>query len=63
MILGFWLNDAPGAAGAGLGKDEAFANALARAFTRFVAFLGARKLDARAIGEPLLRERVSLLAL
>lgn len=52
IILGFWLEDQA------LGKDEAFAEALARGFARFVTFLGASKLDAKAIGEPLLRRRV-----
>jgi uncharacterized protein YcaQ len=52
-ILGFWLEDKV------LGKDEAFAEALARGFTRFVMFLGARKIDAKAISEPLLRRRLS----
>ncbi len=53
VILGLWLEDKA------LGKDEAFAEALARGFARFVAFLGASKLDAKAIGEPLLRRRLS----
>jgi uncharacterized protein YcaQ len=53
VILGLWLEDKA------LGKDEAFAEALARGFARFVAFLGARKLNARAIREPLLRRRAS----
>jgi hypothetical protein len=52
-ILGFWLEDET------LGKDEAFAAALARGFARFITFLGASKLDARAIHEPLLRQRAS----
>jgi uncharacterized protein YcaQ len=52
VILGFWLEDAA------LGKDEAFAEALACAFARFLTFLGARKLDTAAIGAPLLRRRV-----
>ncbi len=52
IILGFWLEDKA------LGKDEAFAEALARGFARFVTFLGASKLDAKAIFEPLLRKRV-----
>jgi hypothetical protein len=39
-------------------EDEALA-ALARGFARFVAFLGASKPDARAIREPLLRQRVA----
>ena len=38
---------------------EAFAEALACGFERFVTFLGASKLEARAIREPLLRRRVS----
>lgn len=49
VILGFWLEDEA------LGRDEAFAEALARGFGRFVTFLGASKLDAQAIQEPLLR--------
>jgi uncharacterized protein YcaQ len=49
VILGLWLEDAA------LGDDEAFAEALARGFARFVRFLGASKLDAEAIREPLLR--------
>jgi len=55
IILGFWLEDTA------LGKDEAFAEALARGFERFVAFLGASKLDAGAIQEPRLRQRISSL--
>lgn len=54
IILGFWLEDEA------LGQDEAFAEALARGFARFVTFLGADTLDASAIDEPLLRQRVSL---
>ena len=54
IILGFWLEDKA------LGKDEAFAEALARGFARFVNFLGASKLDTKAIREPLLRRRVGL---
>jgi uncharacterized protein YcaQ len=53
VILGLWLEDEA------LGTHEAFAEALARGFARFVAFLGASKLDATAIREPLLRRRVS----
>ncbi|HLO03960.1 MAG TPA: crosslink repair DNA glycosylase YcaQ family protein [Symbiobacteriaceae bacterium] len=53
VILGLWLEDEA------LGKDEAFAEALARGFARFVTFLGASKLDAKVIREPLLRRRVS----
>jgi len=52
VILGFWLEDTA------LGQNEAFAEALARGFARFVTFLGADKLEAAAINEPLLRQRV-----
>ena len=51
-ILGLWLEDEA------LAADEAFAQALARGFARFVTFLGASTLDAHAIREPLLRQRV-----
>lgn len=53
IILGLWLEDTA------LGSDEAFAEALARGFARFVTFLGAKKLDAKAIREPMLRRRVT----
>ena len=53
VILGFWLEEKA------LGKDEAFAESLARGFARFVTFLEATRLDAKAIREPLLRRRVS----
>ncbi len=53
IILGLWLEDKT------LGKDETFAEALACGFARFVAFLGASKLEAKAIREPLLRRYVS----
>jgi uncharacterized protein len=52
-ILGFWLEDEA------LGKDEAFAEALAGGFRRFVSFLGASELVAEAIQEPLLQSYVS----
>jgi uncharacterized protein len=52
IILGLWLEDET------LGQDEAFAEALARGFARFVTFLGASKLDARAIQESMLREHI-----
>jgi uncharacterized protein YcaQ len=51
VILGLWLENAA------LGNDEAFAEALACGFARFVTFLGASRLDATAIREPLLRQR------
>src|SRR5688572_2651293 len=57
VILGLWLEDKA------LGKNEAFAEALACGFARFVTFLGASKLDAKAIREPLLRRRASALSL
>ena len=53
VILGLWLEDEA------LGKDEAFAEALARGFARFATFLGASKLDATAISESLLRRRIA----
>jgi uncharacterized protein YcaQ len=56
-ILGLWLEDQT------LGKNEAFAEALAQGFARFVAFLGAKKLDAKAIREPLLRRRAGALSI
>lgn len=51
VVLGLWLEDEA------QGLDEAFAEALACGFSRFVKFLGASKLDAMAIREPLLRQR------
>jgi uncharacterized protein YcaQ len=56
IILGFWLEDER------LGKDETFAEALARGFARFLTFLGASKLDATSIREPLLGQRLSVLS-
>jgi uncharacterized protein YcaQ len=53
VILGLWLEQEA------IGKNKAFADALARAFARFLVFLGADKLDAKAISEPLLRKRLS----
>ncbi len=53
VILGMWLEDQA------LGKDQAFAEALARGFARFATFLDATKLDAKAIREPLLRRRIT----
>jgi uncharacterized protein len=52
VILGLWLEERA------LGRDEAFAEALARGFARFAAFLGVSRLDAKAIREPLLRKSV-----
>jgi uncharacterized protein len=53
IILGFWLEDEA------LGQDEAFAEALARGFARFVTFLGAGEQDVTAIDQPLLRKCVA----
>jgi uncharacterized protein YcaQ len=53
VILGLWLENKA------LSKNEAFADALARGFARFVKFLGASKMNAKAIREPLLRRGVS----
>jgi uncharacterized protein len=52
VILGLWLEDKA------LGEDETFAHALACGFARFIAFLGASRLDANAISQPLLRQRI-----
>jgi uncharacterized protein len=52
IVQGLWLEDET------LSKDEAFAEALARGFARFISFLGADKLDATAVNEPLLRRRI-----
>lgn len=53
IILGLWLEDRA------LSKDEAFAEALAHGFTRFIKFLGAGRVEAKAIRERPLRQRVS----
>lgn len=53
IILGFWLEDKS------LGKNEAFAEALARGFARFVNFLGAEKMDVKAISQSLLRRTIN----
>ena len=52
VILGFWLENEA------LGQNEAFAEALARGFIRFTNFLGAGRMDAETINEPLLRDTV-----
>ncbi len=54
VVLGLWLEEKT------LGRDHAFAEALARGFARFVRFLGASKMDVKAIAEPLLRRRVNV---
>ncbi len=52
QILGLWLEDES------LAADEAFAEALAKGFAHFVKFLSAAKLDATAVQQPLLRQRI-----
>lgn len=54
VVLGLWLEDEA------LSNNEAFAEALASGFARFVKFLGASALDTTAIREPLLRNRLTL---
>jgi hypothetical protein len=56
VLLGLWLENKA------LGRNEVFAEALARGFERFVTFLGASKMNAKVIGEPLLRRRLSALS-
>jgi hypothetical protein len=53
VIKGFWLEDDT------LAQDEAFAEAVGRGMARFLGFLGARALDARAVPQPLIRRRLA----
>ncbi len=53
VILGWWLEEEA------LGTNEVFAEALARGFARFVAFLGATTFDATEIDPPFLRRRLT----
>jgi uncharacterized protein YcaQ len=52
VVLGLWLEQAS------LGKDEAFALALANGLLRFQKFLGAKAIDMKAINPPALRKRL-----
>lgn len=52
VILGLWLEDEK------LGREAEFVEALARGFARFVAFLGADKMEANAIPQARLRKRI-----
>lgn len=52
-VLGLWLEDKA------LAKDEAFARALANGLARFVKFLGAERLDVRAVQPAALRKRLA----
>lgn len=51
IVLGLWLEDQ------NLATNEAFSEALALGFLRYARFLGANKLDVKAIDEPLLQKR------
>jgi uncharacterized protein len=51
IVLGLWLENKS------LGRNEAFAEALAHGFARFGSFLGASAINVKAIREPLLRRR------
>ncbi len=53
VVLGLWLEDKA------LAKDEAFARALANGLARFVKFLGAERLDVRAVQPAALRKRLA----
>lgn len=52
VVLGLWLEHAA------LGKDEAFAQALAKGLLRFQTFLGAKAIDLKAVNPPALRKRL-----
>ncbi len=52
VINGLWLEDQ------GLGRDAAFAEAMARGMARFRTFLGARRLDVNAVPRSALRSRL-----
>ncbi len=52
VMLGLWLEDKA------LGKDEAFAHALAKGMARFQHFLGANAIDVKAVNPPALRKRL-----
>jgi uncharacterized protein YcaQ len=54
VMNGFWLEDEA------LAQDEGFAEAVARAMTRFLAFLGASALDARAVPQAAIRSRLTV---
>ena len=52
ILLGFWPEDAS------LVKDEIFIEALARGIARFMLFLGADKLDVKALPKSLMQQRL-----
>jgi hypothetical protein len=51
-ILGFWLEDEA------LARDDAFAEAMTRGMQRLLEFLGAAKMDVRAVPQAPLRKRL-----
>jgi len=55
VMNGFWLEDEA------LATDEAFADAVGRGMTRFLGFLGATALDARAVPQALIRKRLMVM--
>jgi uncharacterized protein YcaQ len=57
VILGLWLDDKA------IGRNRPFADALQRGFARYANFLGAERVNAAAIREPLLRKAVASIKL
>ncbi len=55
VILGLWLEDAA------LARDEAFTDALLAGVRRFMAFLGARRIDVTGVPQAALRRRLASL--
>jgi uncharacterized protein YcaQ len=53
VINGLWIEDS------GLASDRVFAEAMERGMSRFVDFLGAKRVDAAAVREPRLRAALS----
>jgi uncharacterized protein YcaQ len=53
VMNGFWLEDEA------IATDEAFADAVGRGMARFLGFLGAQALDARAVPQALIRQRLT----
>lgn len=54
VINGFWLEDEA------LARDDGFAEALGRGMSRFSAFLGAGRVDAEAVTQARLRQRLGV---
>jgi uncharacterized protein YcaQ len=55
VMNGLWLEDEA------LATDEAFAEAVGRGMARFLGFLGATALDARAVRQALIRQRLKVM--